>query len=233
MVSSGDRFLGWSLRLGRVEYKKALGWQRGLVKMRHEGMARDTIIMLEHPSVVTVGRNGHNKNFKDIKSEVIFVERGGDVTYHGPGQLVVYFIFNLTRRGRDLHLFMTQIQTGIIKALAEYKIEAGLGDEYTGVWVKGKKVASVGIAVKNWITYHGAAINISTELDQFKKINPCGLDSEVMTTASGLAGRKIKLDEFGDILMAKYSEVFETDFDLISLDFVAEDVESQSGGNVI
>lgn len=233
MVSDDNRMLGWGLKLGRVEYKKALNWQHGLVKLRREGMARDTIIMLEHPNVVTVGRNGHEENFEDIKSEVIFVERGGDVTYHGLGQLVVYFIFNLTRRGRDLHLFMNQIQSGIIKALAEYKIKGVLGDEYTGVWVGKKKIASLGIAVKNWITYHGAAINISTELDEFKKINPCGLNSEVMTTASELAGREIKLDEFSDILFEKYSEVFETKFDLISLDFVAEDVESQSGGNAI
>ena len=113
---------GWVLDIGRVEYEKVLNWQRNLVKMRKEGFARDTIILVEHPPVITVGRDGHEENFKGLAQEPFFIERGGDVTYHGPGQLVVYYIFNLQRRGRDLHKFMSNIQQGIIDALGTFGV---------------------------------------------------------------------------------------------------------------
>ncbi len=130
-----------------------------------------------------------------------FIERGGDVTFHGPGQLVVYFIFNLTRRGRDLHRFMDDVQEGIIRALAEYGIEAQRGVENTGVWVGKKKIASIGIAVKHWITYHGAAINLNTKLTEFNKINPCGLNAKVMTSAKRLLKKPIETEEFRRVLL--------------------------------
>jgi lipoate-protein ligase B len=228
-----DKPLGWVMGLGRVDYELALTWQRGLVKLRREGMARDTILLLEHPPVITVGRDGHEENFKECKVDPFFVERGGDVTYHGPGQLVGYFIFNLTRRGRDLHKFMADLQNGIVRTLDNYGVKASLGDEHTGVWVGKKKIASIGVAVKNWITFHGVAINLNTDLSEFTKINPCGLDAEIMTSLAKETGKKIKDEEFRQELVKNYSEVFDTRFDPITLDFIAEDVESQSGGNVI
>lgn len=228
-----DKPLGWVMGLGRVDYELALTWQRGLVKLRREGMARDTIILLEHPPVITVGRDGHETNFKDCKMDPFFVERGGDVTYHGPGQLVGYFVFNLTRRGRDLHKFMADLQIGIVRTLDGYGIKASLGDEHTGVWVGKKKIASVGVAVKNWITFHGVAINLNTDLSEFAKINPCGLEAEVMTSLANETGKRVDDSEFRQELIKNYSEVFDTRFDPITLDFLAEDVESQSGGNVI
>jgi len=136
------------LDVGREEYDRVLEWQHGLVSMRQEGLARDTIILVEHPPVITVGKDGHKENFAGLPSKPHFVERGGDVTYHGPGQLVAYFVFNLSRRGRDLHQFMNNIQEGIIRALANYKVDAKRGEEYTGVWVGEKKIASIGVAVK-------------------------------------------------------------------------------------
>lgn len=228
-----ERPYGWVLDVGKIEFDRALQWQRGLVKMRKEGMARDTIILVEHPPVITVGRDGHEENFKDCSIEPVFIERGGDVTYHGPGQQVVYFIFNLTRRGRDLHAFMGNIQKGIIDAFAEWGIKARMDDEHTGVWVDDHKIASIGIAVKNWITFHGAAVNLNTDLDVFDQISPCGLESDVMTTASRLLGREVNMKEFRDLLIRHYTRIFDTQFAPVELEALAEDIESQAGGYTI
>lgn len=210
-----------------------LGWQHGLVKMRREGLARDTIILVEHPEVITVGRAGHDENFADIKLEPIFVERGGDVTYHGPGQLVAYFIFNLARRGRDLHRFMKDVQQGIIDALDILEITAKRGKEHTGVWVEEKKIASIGIAVKNWISFHGAAINLCTDMSDFERIQPCGLNPGVMTSASVLLQRNVTLEEFAPKLMTSFEKVFDTCFESVSLEDLADEMESQVGGYTI
>lgn len=233
MILTENRLWGWRLRLGTVTYEKALSLQRKLVKMRRDGMARDTIIFVEHPSIVTVGKDDNPENYKDLGIDPIQIERGGDVTYHGPGQLVVYFVFNLARRGRDLHLFMEQLQSGIINALDRIGIQARKDNEHTGVWVKKKKIASVGIAVKNWISFHGIAINLNTDIEEFKKINPCGLDAKVMTSAQKLLGKKISMDSFIESLTTEYHKIFETKFYNVKLDELAEDMESQSGGNII
>ena len=232
MVSSVmlDRLLGWSLELGKVDYERTLGWQHGLVRMREHGLARDTIITVEHPEVVTVGRDGHESNYRHSPMAPHFVERGGDVTYHGPGQLVVYFVFNLTRRGRDLHQFMGNIQQGTITALRDIGIQATRGEKHTGLWVDGRKIVSLGLAVKHWITFHGIAINLNTRLEDFKKINPCGLDAEVMTSAHKILGKKVDLKKFSANLIEKYSQEFKTDFAPVSLDSLAEELESQAGG---
>ncbi len=225
-----DKANGWHLELGEVDYQQVLGWQHGLLKMREQGFARDTIITVEHPPVVTVGRDGHEENYADLATPPIKIERGGDVTYHGPGQLVVYFIFNLTRRGRDLHKFMDNIQEGIIATLAEYDIAAEKGDENKGVWTGGKKIASVGVAVKRWMSFHGAAINLNTDLSDFDQIQPCGLDSAVMTSAKKMLSKKVNLVTFGRQLVGHYGRIFDTDFAPVDLQSLAEDVESQAGG---
>ena len=233
MTAADYKLNGWVLELGKVDFEQVLGWQRGLVKMRREGMARDTIILVEHPPVITIGRDGHRENYCDLKTEPVFIERGGDVTYHGPGQLVVYFIFNLTRRGRDLHLFMSQIQNGIIAGLKQIGIEARQGDEHTGVWTDRGKIASIGVAVKNWVSFHGAAVNLNTDLKDFEQIKPCGLSAEDMTTAESILGKKVDLGDFGKTLLAEYQKIFDTTFYPVALDELAEDIESQAGGYTI
>ena len=224
---------GWYLQAGKIQYGKALSWQRSLLKMRKAGLARDTILFVEHPPVITVGRDGHLENYQDCKITPIKIERGGDVTYHGPGQIVAYFIFNLTRRGRDLHKFMGQIQEGIIRLLAGFDLEARMSDENTGVWVGDKKIASVGIAVKQWISFHGMAFNVNTDLKQFRQINPCGLKAGDMTTLSTITGKKHKLKSIEKKLVKFYSEIFETEFSRVQLEDLAEELESQEGSNVI
>lgn len=226
-------YLGWLLQLGRVEFERTLRWQHGLVRLRREGMARDTIITVEHPPVITVGKDGHKDNYASLSCEPVFIERGGDVTYHGPGQLVVYFIFNLTRRGRDIHSFIAKIQDGIIRALTEIGISAQKGEEHTGVWVDKKKIASIGVAVKHWISFHGAAINLNTDLSEFKQINPCGLEAEVMTSAREILGHEIDIHAFSRRLLQAYTRIFATEFYPVKLEDIAEDIESQGGANVI
>lgn len=128
---------------------------------------------------------------------------------------------------------MQNIQRGIIEALAEFGVSAKTGEEYTGVWVGEKKIGSIGIAVKNWITYHGSATNITTDLKDFRAINPCGLQADVMTSLEKECGRKVSLEEFRGTVLDKYSRIFETAFMPISLEQIAEDVESQEGGNEV
>lgn len=233
MSPANKDFYGWILDLGKVDYERVLDWQRKLVKLRKEGMARDTLILVEHPPVITVGKDGHPENFSHAKIKVVPIERGGDVTYHGPGQLVVYFICNLTRREKDMHLFIDKLQDGIIDACREFGLDARKDSENTGVWVGDKKIASLGVAVKQWITFHGVAINLNTDLSEFSQINPCGLTADVMSSVGKLTKKKIDMKEFGKIIVDKYSEFFNTAFYQIQLEEIAEDIESQSGSNVI
>jgi lipoate-protein ligase B len=230
MTDLFSRRYGWILRAGITDYETAWRWQRGLVKMRREGLARDTIILLQHPPVITVGKDSHEENFSDCRLEPIFIERGGDVTYHGPGQLVGYFIFDLTRRGRDVRKFMLDLQHGIIGALDEIGIKARTDDKHTGVWCEQGKIASVGVAVKRWITFHGVAINLNTDLSEFQQINPCGLKAEQMTSALAILEKKIDLDHFGDLLVEQCRRIFVTEFEPIDLPSIAEEIESQAGG---
>ncbi|HEX2897177.1 MAG TPA: lipoyl(octanoyl) transferase LipB [candidate division Zixibacteria bacterium] len=224
---------GSVLWLGRVDYERALIWQRKLAKMRKEGLSRDTIMMLEHPPVFTVGKSGKEENYLKLKDKAVFVERGGDVTYHGPGQLVVYYIFDLSRRDKNLHKFMSDIQQGIIDTLFEYGITAKRGNEHTGIWVEDRKIASIGIAVKHWVTFHGSAINLNTNLEDFQKINPCGLSSTVITSLKKETGKQINMNEFCTKLVAAYENIFEMKFETIYKEELAEQLESQSGKNLI
>lgn len=221
---------GWVLRGGLTSYERALKWQHGLVRMRTEGLARDTIIFVEHPPVITVGKDGHAQNYDNCSLEPIFVERGGDVTYHGPGQLVAYFIFDLSLRGRDLHRFMGDLQQGVIGAFERIGINCRTDDDHTGVWVDDKKIASIGIAVKRWISFHGIAVNLNTDLQEFAAINPCGLDAAAMTSAGVLLGKHLDMGYFGDLLVEQYARIFVTQFEPVALESLAEEMESQAGG---
>ncbi len=216
-----------------MEYERALSWQRKLAKMRRDGLCRDTLMMLEHPPVITVGKSGKEENYLKLKDKAVFVERGGDVTYHGPGQLVIYYIFDLARRGKDLHQFMSNIQQGIIDTLLEYGVSAKRGVEHTGIWVGDRKIASIGIAVKNWVTFHGAAINLSTNLDDFQNINPCGLSSTVITSLKKETGQDVNMNEFCTKQVSIYSRLFEMKFETVYKEELAEQLESQSGKNLI
>lgn len=186
------------VKCGILPYGEALEIQYQLVQKRAEGAIENTILLLEHPSVLTLGVRGEYNHIYRSKDELkaqgvdIFeVDRGGDVTYHGPGQIVGYPIFDLNDFGKDLRHYIQLIQHSIISLLkAEYAISArGETGKYTGVWVDEEKITAIGVSVKKWITMHGFAFNVNTNLQHFNWINPCGLSKSV-TSVEKLTGCK-------------------------------------------
>ena len=191
------RVPGAVLDLGYAEYVPTWELQQRLSAERQAGRGRDTLILVEHPHVITLGRRASSRdNVLTDEMPVVAVERGGDVTYHGPGQLVGYPIVALDGAERDLHVFLRAIEEGLIAACVELGVTAAARRVgYTGVWVGDKKVASIGIAVRRWVTMHGFALNVSTELARFAAIRPCGMEANVMTSLSAALGRAVTLDE--------------------------------------
>jgi len=172
------------MRAGLVPYGDALEWQRGLAQARIERrLAHDVLLLVEHPPVITLGRGTRGAHLVAAEGiEVVEIERGGDVTYHGPGQLVGYPILDLTDHRPDLHWYLRTLEQALIDALAELGLPAERNPGYTGVWTRGRKIASIGIHVKQWVTWHGFALNVTTDLAQFGRIVPCGISGVVMTS---------------------------------------------------
>ena len=186
------------VNLGLIPYGEALDIQYKLLEKRKNGEIENTLLLLEHPPVLTLGTRGEYNNIylptEELKRqgvEIFEVNRGGDVTYHGPGQIVGYPIFDLKDFGKDTRAFVQKIEQSIISLLQkEYGIDAhGETDKYTGVWVNDKKITAIGIAIRKWITMHGFAFNVNTNLEHFKWINPCGL-SKGVTSVEELIGKK-------------------------------------------
>jgi len=172
------------IQAGTVPYGDALAWQRQLAEDRIAGrLPHDVLLLLEHPPVVTLGRNAHAEHIlRPSGLQVFDVERGGDVTYHGPGQLVGYPILDLGAYKKDLHWYLRTLEQALIEALALLDIAAERNPGLTGVWTRGRKIASIGIHVKRWVTWHGFALNVTTNLADFERIVPCGIQGVVMTS---------------------------------------------------
>jgi len=179
------------VRAGVVPYADALEWQRSLAQDRIEGrLANDVLLLLEHPPVVTLGRTSHAGHLLSRDGiEVFEVERGGDVTFHGPGQLVGYPIIDLTGHKRDLHWYLRTLEQALIDGLAGLGIPATRNPGFTGVWTGNRKIASIGIHVKQWVTWHGFALNVTTDLAEFARIVPCGIPGVEMTSVARETGK--------------------------------------------
>jgi lipoate-protein ligase B len=204
---------GALLDLGRREYESALALQRDLVAARQAGSAGDTLILVEHPDVITLGRRRTSRdNVLATEIPIVEVERGGDVTYHGPGQLVGYPIVQLDGAERDLHAFLRAIEAGLIAALARFGLDGGRKEGWTGVWLGERKVASIGIAVRRWVTMHGFALNVATDLERFRAINPCGLDAGVMTSVTEVLGRPVTVEEMKPIVAREIGRALGREF---------------------
>ena len=175
---------------GLVHYGEALEWQRRLAADRIAGrLPHDLLLLLEHPPVLTLGRSSHATNLlRPDGVEVFEVERGGDVTFHGPGQLVGYPILDLCQHRQDLHWYLRTLEQALIDGLGELGIPAERNSGWTGVWTRGRKIASIGIHVKQWVTWHGFALNVTTDLGWFDRIVPCGIPGVVMTSVENEAG---------------------------------------------
>jgi len=178
--------------LGRRPYAEVLELQRDLRRRRIEGeLGEDVLLLVEHPPVITLGRGTRPSSLPIAPAElerrgveVFEVERGGDVTFHGPGQLVGYPILDLRGHREDLHWYLRSLEDVLIQALGALGIEAGRNPGLTGVWTAGRKIASIGIHVKQWVTLHGFALNVTTDLDPFDLIVPCGIRQVVMTSVA-------------------------------------------------
>jgi len=193
------------LDLGRMEYGKALGLQKELAAMRAKGEIPDALILVEHDHVITLGRKTTPINFKPQDIPVFEVERGGDATYHGPGQLVGYPIILLT--DHDVRRHVRNIEEAILRTARAFGIEGERLEGHPGIWVGGKKLASIGVAVTDWVTYHGFALNVNTDLSYFEYIRPCGLDPSAMTSMQRIKGGPLPFDEVKAKFAREYSAV--------------------------
>ncbi|MBI4510208.1 MAG: lipoyl(octanoyl) transferase LipB [Deltaproteobacteria bacterium] len=206
---------GRVLDLGLLGYERAWQVQLDLVAQRQQGDGLDTLILVEHPHVITLGRK--QKALANVLGPgdvpVIEVERGGDVTYHGPGQVVAYPIVALREGERDLHRFLRNLEEALIRTVAALGIGgAGRRDGATGAWVGDKKIASIGIACRRWVTFHGVALNVSTDLAYFHRINPCGFPSSVMTSLQEILGQSVPLSVVKPLLVRHMGDVLGREF---------------------
>ncbi len=196
---------GYLIDLGRMEYGEALQFQKEMARKRAKGEVPDSLILVEHEHVITLGRKTTPANFKPQNIPVFEVERGGDATYHGPGQLVGYPIVLLA--DHDVRRHVRTLEDAVIRTVRGYGIEGGRVEGHPGVWVGGRKLASIGVAVTDWVTYHGFALNVNTDLSYFELIRPCGLDPNAMTSMQKLAGRAFLFNEVKARFAREYSSV--------------------------
>ncbi len=195
----------WGLR----EYSDALTEMRRLRAARRRGEINDTLLLVEHPPVITIGVQGDDGELLPEGIPVHRVERGGKGTYHGPGQLVGYPIVDLTARGRDVRRFVHEVEEMVVAALATLSIPAGRVAGRRGVWIGGeRKIASVGIAVEEWVTFHGLALNVANDLGPFRAFHPCGFDGQVMTSVSRELGAPVAVDALKAPLVTAWEGLF-------------------------
>jgi lipoyl(octanoyl) transferase len=201
-----------------VPYGEALELQRSIARDRISGaIPQDVLLLLEHPPVVTLGRSSKEKHLMASPEflysrgvELFEVERGGDVTFHGPGQLVGYPIIDLKRHRRDLHWYLRRIEEALIDTLADYDIPGERNPTFTGVWTREKKIASIGVHARDWVTWHGFALNVTTDLSFFDLIVPCGIPGVVMTSiARELGAEEVSAQDVKERVSAKFADVFD------------------------
>jgi len=207
----------WVVSLGTIPYADALELQRSVAAHRISGeVAEDILLLMEHPPVVTLGRSTKNANLtaspellKARGVELFEVERGGDITFHGPGQLVGYPIIDLKRHKQDLHWYLRAVEQCLIDALSSLGITAERNQGYTGVWTGGRKIASIGVHARDWVTWHGFALNVTTDLSYFDLIVPCGIPDVAMTSvARELGENRVVASHVADVTSAAFAKVF-------------------------
>ncbi|MHB1346517.1 MAG: lipoyl(octanoyl) transferase LipB [Candidatus Humimicrobiaceae bacterium] len=205
------------VRLGLTDYKKALEIQEKLLVLRQKNIIGDVFLLVEHPPVITIGKSGSysnimisQKQLESIGVRVYEVSRGGDVTYHGPGQIVGYMIMDLNNQNRDLHRFVGKIGEVFIRLLKdEYNISSSMSRaKYTGVWIEEEKITAIGIALKRWVTMHGFAFNVNTDMENFKWICPCGLRDRGVTSLKQITGITQNFERLNDMVLDYFCSVF-------------------------
>lgn len=196
--------------LGRMPYPEALDLQEQTVRDRIAGTVGDQLLLLEHEPVYTIGRLPDQSSLREtdrLEHPVVQVGRGGQATYHGPGQLIGYPILDLRTRGQDLHRYMRALESVLIEALGEYGLAGERHEGLTGVWVGQRKIASIGVGVRRWISLHGFALVVGGDLSPFEKITPCGIQGVEITSVCRELSREVEVREMADVV----ARIFERD----------------------
>ncbi len=203
-------------KLGRVGYAEALALQEAQVRARQAGAAADTLFLLEHDPVFTLGRNARKENLLFPEDalrargfEVFETGRGGDVTYHGPGQVVAYPILELPPGRRDVHRYVRDLEEVMIRVCADYGVSAGRIPGLTGTWVGDAKIGAIGVRLARWVTSHGLAFNVSTDLAPFELIVPCGIGDRGVTSLARILGRAVPMEPVMDRLARHFAAVLD------------------------
>ena len=227
---------GWLVNLGHAKYLEVLDLQRQLVKLRQENRIPDTLLLVEHEPVITLGRRGNTANILSTDEELIShgiqihqAERGGDVTYHGPGQLIAYPIIHLTQREISIHTYVQILEETIILTLDDFDIRAGREPQHRGVWVGDLKVAALGVAIRRWVTFHGFSLNVSPNLDHYCHINPCELGHEQVTSMASLLVEPVSKAEVAKKLLRNFVELFPGEWQTLTAEELLCETEIDEG----
>ncbi|MFZ0702259.1 MAG: lipoyl(octanoyl) transferase LipB [Candidatus Acidiferrales bacterium] len=235
----------WVVDTGFMAYQPAFELQRRSVAARKAGTVPDVLFLCEHPHVITLGRNGHQEHLlasqhllRQMNVEFHSTDRGGDITYHGPGQIVGYPILNLAAIRRDVAWYVRQLEEVMIRATAEFGIDAGRKTGMTGVWVERpadaqeratvEKLAAIGVHLSRWVTSHGFAYNVSTDLRYFDLIVPCGIQGKRATSLEALLGRTVHHEEVVPRIVRHFAEIFARDMRTLSLDALEDALRGQA-----
>lgn len=201
--------------LGRVRYEEAQALQKWCVAARQAGRIPDTLLLLEHPPTYTIGRSGGEQHLLVSEAEIVAaggsvhrVDRGGDITYHGPGQLVGYPILDLNDHCRDAHRYLRDLEEGLIRLVAEWGLTGQRIEGLSGVWLGNEKVAALGVHLSRWVTSHGFALNVTTDLKDFDRIVPCGIRDHGVTSLERVLGRALPLETLAERAAVHLAELF-------------------------
>ncbi len=205
-------------RLGTIEYDEAHALQRELQTKRIAGEIPDTVLMLEHHPVVTMGRSARERHvlasseaLEELGVSVREVGRGGDVTYHGPGQLVAYPIIDLSPDRRDVRKYVSSLEETMIRTCADFGLEASRIEGLNGAWIHGRKVGAVGVRISRWVTMHGFALNVSTDLSHFDLIVPCGIQNKEVTSISAELPEEVSVEQLIEPVARHFAALYEAD----------------------
>lgn len=219
--------------LGRTRFAEAWELQRQLFELSLRGVTGDLLLLTEHEPVYTLGKGADQNHLlasdEELSrdgTEVFRIDRGGDITYHGPGQIVGYPILNLQRHTPDIHKYLRDLEEVIIRALDRFDIQGAREDGLTGVWVHGEKIAALGVRVSKWVTMHGFALNVNTDLQRFARIIPCGIFHKGVTSMEQILGLNLPLADVEVILSESFSEVFGCKAVMITPDALKDRVRS-------
>jgi lipoate-protein ligase B len=222
--------------LGCISYTDALDLQMRICELKKNGYRKDVLLLLEHPPTITLGRNGSLDHLlireDELRSrgiELWHIDRGGDITFHGPGQLVGYPILHLTHGERDIRRYMKNLEESLIRLLSLYEIEGERDAKFTGVWLKNAKIAAMGVHISRWITRHGFALNVNTDLSFYDLIVPCGITGRSITSMQKQLSRTLGLQEIAEGYIREFAAVFNRKMVILSESEIMEELQRYTG----